>query len=88
MAPPAPGIVVPEPTAAAASRVSRRRRVARWLAVHGGQVRHGVVAAVALGCPTAAVYSWHTWAGLVATGLAVLLTDLAVGVPDQPRRQP
>lgn len=59
-------------------RPSRRQRFAAWLGRNSQRVRDGAVMAVATGCPTVAAFEWHTWAGLCAAGLAVVLTDLAV----------
>lgn len=72
-----------------ASRVARRPgRVVAWLRARRTQVRHAVVSTVAFGCPTAAAFTWHVWAGLVATGIAVLLVDRAVDLPVDERRSP
>jgi hypothetical protein len=52
--------------------------VAGWVRRHGTQVRHAVVSVVAFGSPTAAAFTWHLWSGLVALGVAALLTDYVV----------
>lgn len=68
-----------EPKAAVAR--PRRALAAAWFRRHGARVRATVVSVVAFGCPTAAAYTWHLWAGLVATGAAVLLIDWAIDLP-------
>lgn len=57
--------------------VPGRRRVRGWLVRYGQRVRNVTVMLVATGCGTAAAYTWHVWASLVATGAAVLLVDFA-----------
>jgi hypothetical protein len=72
-----------------AAKSSRRGTVATWFRGRARQVREFVVDTVALGAPTVAAYQWHEWAGLVATGIAVLVLHWAVervAVSDVPDR--
>lgn len=57
--------------------VSGRRRVARWMWRYRGRIRNVAVMLTATGCCTAAAFMWQPWAGLVATGVAVVLVDFA-----------
>jgi len=76
------GVFVPKPRAA----VITGQQTPSWLARHGRRLKEGVVATVACGLPTAAAFQWHTWAGLIATGIAVLVIDAAADpevIPDE-----
>lgn len=61
-----------------AAKAPRRRNVGGWFRKHARQVRELLVDTVALGAPTVAAWQWHEWAGLVATGVAVLVLHWAV----------
>lgn len=58
--------------AAIAARRPRRPRVGLLV------LRHLVIALVGFGCMVAAAYLWQLWAGLIATGLAVLFAEIMV----------
>ncbi len=67
------GVFVPKPRAA----VITGQGTPTWLQRHGRRLKEGIVAAVACGLPTVAAFGWHTWAGLVAAGISVLVVDAA-----------
>lgn len=67
------GVFTPKPRATTITGVN----TPSWLQRYGRRLKEGVVAAVACGLPTVAAFQWHTWAGLVAAGVAVLVVDAA-----------
>lgn len=76
------GVFVPKPRAT----VIAGPAAPSWLQRYGRRLKEGVVAAVVCGLPTVAAFQWHTWAGLVATGIAVLVVDAAADpevIPDE-----
>lgn len=77
------GVFVPRPRAAVITEAGARPT---WLQRYGRRVKEGFVAAVACGLPTVAAFQWHLWAGLVASGVAVLVVDAAADpevIPDE-----
>lgn len=79
------GVFMPKPRATVITGAGQPRP--SWIHRHGRRLKEGLVAAVACGLPTAAAWQWHTWAGLIATGVAVLIVDAAadpeVVIPDE-----
>lgn len=61
---------------------AERTRGPGWLRVHGRRVKDTLVALVACGLPTVAAFEWHTWAGLVAAAIGLVVVD---AVADPPR---
>lgn len=81
--------VTPKVTATKPRRARAGAAVRRWFQVHGRQVREGVVNTAAFGCADVAAYAWHTWAGLLATTVSVLVVHWSierVGVTSVPDR--
>lgn len=78
------GVFTPKPRATVITGAGQP--APSWLQRYGRRLKEGIVAAVACGLPTVAAFQWHTWAGLIATGVAVLIVDAAADpevIPDE-----
>jgi hypothetical protein len=74
---------LPKPRAGSTARTDRpaartRRGLRDRLRGHGRQIKDGAVATIAFGCCDFAAFTWHPWAGWLATGLSLFLIDHAV----------
>lgn len=65
-------------------RPARRQRLVAWVRRHASETRTTIVAVAGLGPMVAAAYTWQLWAGLVASGIAVLLIDHAADAANPP----
>jgi hypothetical protein len=68
------GVFTPKPRVAE-EQAREQGRAARWFSRYGRRLKETVVTTVVCGLPTVAAFEWHLIAGLVASGVALMIID-------------